>query len=155
MNARGLGAALALALGLAGPALAGPVFHPRGDDRPFSDSVQVGQVLYLSGMIGEAADGPGVVPGGLEAETRRIMGRLGETLKARGLGYDDVFKCTVMLADMGEWQRFNAIYAGYFKPGRLPARSAMGVSGLALGARVELECMAWAGGRGRSKRGQR
>lgn len=158
MSVRGLCAVLALGLGLAGPALAGPdsggpVFHPRGDDRPFSESVQAGPVLYLSGMIGEAADGPGVVPGGLEPETHRIMERMGQTLKARGLGFDDVFKCTVMLADMREWQRFNAIYAAYFKPGRLPARSAMGVSGLALGARVELECMAWAGGR--AKRGRR
>ena len=159
MSVRRLGVALALALA-AGPALAGtaqpgPVFHPRGDDRPFSESVQAGPVLYLSGQIGEAADGSGVVPGGLESETRRIMERMGAVLKARGLGYGDVFKCTVMLADMREWPRFNAIYAEYFTPGRYPARSAMGVSGLALGARVELECMAWAGGRARSGRGQR
>lgn len=157
MSARRLGAGLALALA-AGPALAGtaqPMFHPRGDDRPFSESVQAGPVLYLSGQIGEAADGSGVVPGGLEPETRRIMERMGAALKARGLGYGDVFKCTVMLADMREWPRFNAIYAEYFKPGRYPARSAMGVNGLALGARVELECMAWAGGRGQPGRVQR
>lgn len=154
MSGRGLCAALALALAapaLAGPAGRDPVFHPRADSRPFSESVQVGPVLYLSGQIGEAADGVGVVPGGLEPETRRIMERMGQALKARGLGYADVFKCTVMLAEMQDWQRFNAIYAEYFKPGRFPARSAMGVNGLALGARVELECMAWAGGRSRAR----
>ena len=150
MSARLVAAALVAVLGLAGaaqarPATGGPVFHPRADSRPFAESVQVGPVLYLSGQIGEAADGQGVVPGGLEPETRRIMERIGQTLKARGLGYDALFKCTVMLADMQDWPAFNAIYAGYFPAGRYPARSAMGVNGLALGARVELECMAWAG----------
>lgn len=143
-------ALIALALGLAAPALArpAPVFHPRSDTRPFSESVEVGPVLYLSGQIGEAPDGKGVVPGGLEPETRRMMERIGAALKARGLGYDALFKCTVMLADMQDWPAFNTIYASYFKPGRYPARSAMGVSGLALGARVEMECMAWTGKRG-------
>jgi enamine deaminase RidA (YjgF/YER057c/UK114 family) len=58
---------------------------------------------------------------------------------------DDVVKCTVMLADMGKWSRFNAVYAGYFKPGRLPARSVLGAGGLAAGAQVEVECWAYVG----------
>ena len=56
-----------------------------------------------------------------------------------------MFKCTVMLADMAEWEAFNKIYVTYFKPDRLPARSAFGANGLARGARVELECVAYAG----------
>ncbi len=124
---------------------AAPVFHPRSDDRPFAEAVELGGVLYLSGQIGEAPDGKGLVPGGLESETRRIMERMGQTLRARGLGLDAVFKCTVMLADIQEWPAFNAVYVSYFKPGRYPARSAFGTTGLALGARVELECLAWAG----------
>ena len=66
-------------------------------------------------------------------------------LEANGCTFDDVFKCTVMLADMAKWEDFNAVYLTYFKPGRLPARSAFGASGLALGGRVELECLAHAG----------
>ena len=145
MSARGLLIALALLSAAPAAARPGPVFHPRGDARPFSESVEAGPVLYLSGQIGEAPDGKGVVPGGLEPETRRMMELIGKSLKARGLGYDALFKCTVMLADMKDWPAFNAIYAEYFKPGHFPARSAMGVGGLALGARVEMECMAWTG----------
>jgi 2-iminobutanoate/2-iminopropanoate deaminase len=52
----------------------------------------------------------------------------------------DVFKCTVMLTDMSKWAAFNAIYTGYFKPGRLPARSVLGAGALAAGASVEVEC---------------
>jgi 2-iminobutanoate/2-iminopropanoate deaminase len=66
-----------------------------------------------------------------------------QSLKLAGAGLDDVFKCTVMLADMSQWARFNAVYVTYFKPDRLPARSAFGASGLAFGAGVELECMAY------------
>lgn len=119
-------------------------FFPRNDAYPFSAAVQVGDVLYLSGQIGAAEDERSVVPGGMPAETRRMMELIGQTLDERGLTFEDVFKCTVMLADMSEWPAFNEIYASYFKPGRYPARSAMGVNGLALGARVELECMAHA-----------
>lgn len=140
-------ATLAAALLIATPAAAkaphaAPVFTPSDLPYPFSSAVQVGDTLYLSGEIGDAGDGSGVVPGGIEPETRRMFDRIGATLARHGLGFDDVFKCTVFLADMAEWPAFNAIYKGYFKPGRYPARSALGVNGLALGARVEMECWA-------------
>jgi 2-iminobutanoate/2-iminopropanoate deaminase len=64
-------------------------------------------------------------------------------LKENGLSFRDVFKVTVMLADMSRWSDFNKIYVTYFEPDRLPARSAFGVNGLALGAQVELECCAY------------
>lgn len=143
-------ALLAPALLFAAPAAAqdsaaarGPVFTSSDLPYPFSAAVQVGDVLYLSGDIGAAEDGRGVVPGGIEAETRRMFERIGATLARHGLGFESLFKCTVMLADMAEWPAFNAIYAEYFEKGRYPARSAMGVNGLALGARVEMECWAW------------
>ena len=63
-------------------------------------------------------------------------------VSSQTLSFDDVFKCSVFLADMADWPAFNTIYARHFKPGRYPARSAMGVGGLALGARVEMECWA-------------
>jgi reactive intermediate/imine deaminase len=112
---------------------------------PFSQAVRVGDILYLSGALGNVSGKLELVPGGIEAETRQTMANIGAVLKANGLGFDDVFKCTAMLADMKEWPAFNKVYVTYFKPDRLPARSAFGAAGLALNARVELECWAHAG----------
>ena len=114
----------------------------RAAHRPFSDAVQVGDILFLSGQIGAVPGQPNVVPGGMEAEARQIMENIGGVQKSRGLGYDDVFKCTVMLADMSKWGDFNKVYVTYFKPDRYPARSAFGANGLALGASLEVECWA-------------
>ena len=83
-----------------------------------------------------------LAPGGIAGETRQMMENIRSVLAARGLGFDDVFKCTVMLADMTLWPDFNKIYTGYFKLDRLPTRSAFGTNGLALGAAVEMECWA-------------
>jgi 2-iminobutanoate/2-iminopropanoate deaminase len=107
--------------------------------------VRVGDVLYLSGALGNVPGKMELVPGGIEAETRQTMANIAAVLHARNLTFDDVFKCTAMLADMKEWPAFNAVYLTYFKPDRLPARSAFGASGIALGARVELECWAYVG----------
>jgi len=111
---------------------------------PFSQAVRVGDVLYMSGAIGILPSKRELAPGGIEPETKQVMDNIGEVLKANGLTFDDVFKCTVMLAHMFNWGAFNKIYATYFKPERLPARSAFGASGLALDAEVELECWALA-----------
>ena len=113
----------------------------RGDTpRPFSEAVRVGDVLYLSGQIGVRPDG--TLPEGFDAQARQMMDNIGETLRRRSLGWGDVFHCLVMLDDMADWPAFNAIYVPHFPAGRLPARSAMGADGLALGARVEMECQA-------------
>ncbi len=112
---------------------------------PFSDAVRVGDVLHLSGQMGVAPGTKMLVPGGITPQTRQAMDNIGAVLAANGLGFDAVFKATVMLADMSDWPIFNDIYLRYFKPDRLPARSAFGAAGLALGGRVEIEVMAWAG----------
>jgi reactive intermediate/imine deaminase len=112
---------------------------------PFSDAVRAGDVLYLSGALGNEPGTMKLVGGGIEAETRQMMQNIARTLEQNDLSFDDVFKCTVMMADMSEWRAFNAVYLEYFKPDRLPSRSAFGAAGLALGARVEMECWAWAG----------
>ena len=138
-----IAALCALPLAPASARPADPVFTPSELPYPFSAAVQVGDILYLSGDIGAADDGQSLVPGGIEPETRRMFERIGATLAGHGLGFDDLFKCTVMLADMADWPAFNAIYRDHFEAGRHPARSAMGVNGLALGARVEMECWAW------------
>lgn len=108
---------------------------------PFSEAVRVGDTLFLSGQVGVVPGKLELVPGGIKAETRQAMDNIKTTLEAHGYGMADVVKCTVMLADMAEWGTFNEIYRTYFS-GRYPARSALGASGLALGARVEVECIA-------------
>lgn len=108
--------------------------HPRS---PFSEAVQVGNVLYLSAMIGLDADGK-LVPG-FEAQTRQIIDNTADILKRYGLGLEHIFKATVMLTDMTQWSAFNHIYKPYFPPARLPVRTAFGVAALAYGAEVEIE----------------
>ena len=114
-----------------------------GAPAPFSSAVRVGDVLYLSGAIGRTPDGK--VPDGIEAQTKATMEDIGATLKRAGLGYEDLFHCTAFLSDMKNWPAFNKVYVSYFPNGKLPARSAFGVNGLALGALLELECQAYAG----------
>lgn len=110
--------------------------------RPFTPAVQVGDVLYLAGQIGTAASAQGgVVPGGIQAETRQTMMNIKDVLDKSGSSMDHVFKCTVMLADMKEWDAMNEVYTTFF-PNHKPARSALGANGLALNARVEIECLA-------------
>ena len=107
---------------------------------PFSAAVRVGGVLYLSGQIGIDVSGK-LVPGGISAETRQAMANIRATLEQCGSSLDNVIKATVMLADMKEWSEMNQVYVTYFSK-HLPARSALGANGLALGARVEIECIA-------------
>ncbi len=109
-------------------------------DLPFSESVRVGHMLYLSGELGTGADGK-LVAGGIKTEARQMMDNIGRKLAARGSSFDRVVLCTVALADMAEWPAFNEVYRGYFG-NQFPARMAYAASGLALGARVELQCNA-------------
>lgn len=121
-----------------------PIYYPLKAppaERPFSEAVRVGDTLYLSGQLG-ADPATGKLSPDLAVQTRQAMENIGATLRKHGLTHDDVFKCTVMLTDMSHWADFNAVYLTYFKPGRLPARSAFGAAGLALGAQLELECWA-------------
>lgn len=111
--------------------------------RPFSPAVRVGDLIYLSGQIGtDASANGGLIAGGIEAETRQTMENIKRTLEAVGSSMDKVVKCTIMMADMAEWDRMNVVYREFFAEGRLPARSAFGATALALGARVEIECIA-------------
>lgn len=108
---------------------------------PFPDGVRVGDLVILSGQIGIEPGSLALVPGGIEAEARQTFENLKLTLAAHGLTLADIVRVQVMLADMGEWQRFNTVYLEYF-PDAAPARSAFGANGLALGARVEIEAFA-------------
>jgi 2-iminobutanoate/2-iminopropanoate deaminase len=110
-----------------------------GQGYPFSESVRAGDLLFLAGQIGEK-DGE-LVKGGIEAEARQTLTNIRAALGRRGLGLENVVKCTVFLADISEWGAFNNVYKEFFNP-PYPARSALGVNGLALNARAEVECIA-------------
>ena len=117
-------------------------FRRPGSSAPFSPAVRVGDTLYLSGMIGARPDG--TLPEGIEAQARQTMDNVRTSLALAGRSLDNVVKCTVMLENMADWAAFNRVYVTYFRPERLPARSAFGADGLALGALVEVECIAHA-----------
>ena len=124
------------------PSAAEPAFlTPYGAPQyQFSPAVRVGDMLYLSGQIGTDSSGK-LVPGGIQAETRQTLANIRDVLARTGSSMDRVVKCTVMMADMAEWPAMNTVYATFF-PTHKPARSAFGATALALGARVEVECIA-------------
>ena len=109
--------------------------------RTLSDFVRVGNILYLAGKLGTDSTG-NLVPGGIGPETKQTLENIKDVLDKNGSSMDHVIKCTVMLADIKEWAAMNTVYTTFFKKERLPARSALGVSGLVRDARVEIECMA-------------
>ncbi|HUG39311.1 MAG TPA: RidA family protein [Longimicrobiales bacterium] len=137
----------AAAQGGDGPAL--EFLNPDGarGNRPFSEAVRVGDILYLSGKIG-TVPGRGLAEGGVQAETRAALDAIKAALERYGSSMERVFKCLVILTDMADFGAMNEVYTSYF-PGDKPARSAFAASGLAAGARVEIECVAAVGeGRG-------
>ena len=109
---------------------------------PFPEGTAVGPLVFLSGQLGNVPGTLALVPGGLRAEARQALENIATVLRAQGLELANLVRCTVMLADMAEWPAFNEVYADFFAGHPLPARSAFGCSGLALGARVEIECTA-------------
>jgi reactive intermediate/imine deaminase len=113
----------------------------RAGAAPFSEAVRVGDVLYLSGQLG--VDGSGsLVTGGVKAETKQTLENIRSILERNNSGMDRVVKCTVMLADIADRSAMSEVYVTFFPKDRMPARSTFGTSGLALGAKVEIECMA-------------
>jgi reactive intermediate/imine deaminase len=107
---------------------------------PFSSAVRVDNLLFLSGALGIVPGTRELAEGGIQAETRQTLDNISQTLENFGSSMDKVVKCTVFLADIAEWGAMNEVYSTYF-PNK-PARSALGASGLALGARTEIECIA-------------
>ena len=108
---------------------------------PFSEAVRVGNMLYLSGQVGNIPGEMNVVTGGIGHETRQTMKNIKEVLERYGSSMDQVVKCLCMLEDINEWAEMSAEYVKFF-PNHKPARSAFAGSGLAIGAKVEIECMA-------------
>ncbi len=144
MKTMALAALLAAPMPIAAQDARPPVQHVArpGSTAPFSPAVRVGDNLYLSGMIPARADG--TLPEGFDAQARQVMENIGAVLTMTGHGFRDLVRCTVMLENMSDWPAFNRVYVTYFQNMPLPARSAFGADGLALGALVEVECQAYA-----------
>jgi 2-iminobutanoate/2-iminopropanoate deaminase len=117
----------------------GPGLEP--GNLPFSKVVEAGGLIFLAGQIGDAPDSHGPVAGGIEAETRAMLDNVGRLLRAVGLDYADVVKCTVYMIDFDEFATMNAIYREYF-PTEPPTRATVEVTRLAVGARIEIEVIA-------------
>ena len=127
------------------PGHAGPSYlnggSPLPADMPFSAAVKQGDVLYLSGQIGVLPGTRTLASGGIRAEAEQTLRNIESVLKANGRTLHDLIRCTVMLADIGEWPAFNEVWVSVLER-PYPARSAFATNGLALGARVEVECTA-------------
>ena len=139
--------ALFLAAGCQAPADDGPdleILHMPGTKNiglPFSSAVRADNMIYLSGVIGTDPGGAmRPVEGGIQAEPRRAMEIISEELKTFGSSMERIVKCTIFLADIDEWAAMNEVYVSFFDTP--PARSALGANGLALNARIEIECIA-------------
>jgi 2-iminobutanoate/2-iminopropanoate deaminase len=123
-----------------------PEYYPLpstgGAPLPFSESVKVGDTLFISGQIGNLPGTLTLAPGGIGPEARQALDNIKAIVERRGSSMAQVVKCTVFLADIKEWPAFNEVYREYFKTNP-PARSALAASGLAFNARTEIECIAF------------
>lgn len=108
---------------------------------PYSQAIAAGDLVFCSGQVGLDPSTGELVPGGVEAEAERALRNLAAVLDAAGLGYADVVKTTIFLADIADFTAVNTVY-GRHMPDPPPARSTVGVAGLPRDARVEIEAVA-------------
>ena len=113
---------------------------------PYNQAVLAGGWLYCSGQIPlDPATGEMVGGGDVAAETRQVLKNLMAVLKEAGASPEQVVRTTVFLADLGDFQTVNELYADVFGNGVSPARACVQVAALPKGARVEIDCVAWLG----------
>ena len=108
---------------------------------PYSQGIRVGNLVFTAGQLGIEPGTGQLVEGGIEQQTRQVLTNLKAILEAAGASLTDVVKTTVFLADLADFKAMNAVYAQFFGQ-QPPARSTVQVSGLPLGARVEIEAIA-------------
>ena len=108
---------------------------------PYSQAVRVGDFVFTAGQIPLDPTTGQMVEGGIEAQARQALTNVSAVLEAAGSSLSNVVKTTVFLADMGEFQAMNSVYAEFF-PDAPPARSAMQVAALPLNSRIEIETIA-------------
>jgi 2-iminobutanoate/2-iminopropanoate deaminase len=109
---------------------------------PYSQSIQAGKTLYISGQIAILPATGEVVQGTIEDETHQVLKNIGAILKSAGLEYENVVSCTVYISDMNMFSRINAVYAMYFSGTTPPARATVQVSGLPKNVNVEIGAIA-------------
>lgn len=107
---------------------------------PYSQAIEANGTLYISGQIPVVPE-DGSVPAGIEEQSRQCLKNIGAILKEAGMGYDNVVKTTVLLADIADFSAMNAVYAEFFT-GEKPARACFQVAALPMGVRVEIEAIA-------------
>jgi len=106
---------------------------------PYSHAVRAGDFLFVTGQMPNDPKTGHVVDGGIEAQTHRVMQNLQIVLAGTGTSLERAVFARVYLVNFADYQAMNRVYAGYFPPGRLPGRTCVGVTGLALGALVEVD----------------
>jgi reactive intermediate/imine deaminase len=113
-----------------------------GDDKslPFVSAKKAGGMLWLSGQIGNFPSTKTLAGSDISSQMKQAMTNIGSILQEYNLHYRDIAKCTLMLADIKDWQKANESYLSFFETP--PARSAYATAGLALNAKVEIECVA-------------
>ena len=110
---------------------------------PFSHAVRAGDYLFVTGQMPTLKnDNTKLVDGGIEAQTHQVMKNLLEVLNAAGSSLEKVIFARVYLVNFGDFDKMNSVYASYFTKDKLPARTCIGVTGLAVGASVEIDFMA-------------
>ena len=110
---------------------------------PFSDAAIVGDIIYVSGQIGSKPGTREVVEGGIAAETIQTLNNIKMLLNDLGSNSNKIFKCLCMLEDINDYTEMNNAYTMFFNSrDNLPSRSTFAGSGLALGAKIEIECWA-------------
>ena len=110
---------------------------------PFSDAAIVGNIIYVSGQIGSKPGTREIVDGGIAAETTQTLNNIMMILNGLGSNSDKIFKCLCMLENIDDYAEMNNAYTRFFNSrDNLPSRSTFAGSGLALGAKIEIECWA-------------
>ena len=109
---------------------------------PFSQAIRTGRFVFTSGQLPIDPKTGNLVNGDIRAQTRQVLENIRAILAAAGCSLEDVVKATIFITDMGDFTAVNEEYASYFNQGDKPARSTVEVSGLAKGAKVEIEAIA-------------
>ena len=121
-----------------------PIFHAshevKKQNAPFSDAVEVGNLLFLAGQVGMDHTSRTLVTGGIQAETQQAIENIKVVLEHHQSSLDNVVKCTVILSDINDFSAFNQVYTQYF-PNK-PARTTFAASRLAVGAKIEIDVIA-------------
>jgi reactive intermediate/imine deaminase len=116
-----------------------PGAPPPPPTAPYSHAVRAGDFLFVTGQLPAHPDTGQLVAGGITEQTHQVMRNLRSVLRGAGADLDRVAFSRVYLVNFADYAAMNAVYQSYFAPGRLPARTCVGVTGLALGALVEID----------------